>query len=141
MEVSRPMSERMRQAIWTGDTSAIASLVSAGEDPSAVQIDSGWSGLMLAAENRQTESMRVLLDLGADPNYATGDGWAALHHVVDAECDARAQTGSTPDLACLRLLLAAGADRSARDRGETPAEQAERWGWVEGEAELSGGSA
>jgi ankyrin repeat protein len=135
------MSERMREAIWSGDTKAIAALVASGDDPSAVDVDSGWSGLMLAAENAQTESMRVLIDLGADPNYATGDGWTALHHVVDTECDARTQTGSMPDISRLRLLLASGADRAARYRGETPAEAAARRGWTDGEAELTRSSA
>ena len=107
------MSQQMHDAVWNGDVAMIESLIAEGEDPNVIDQQSGWSGLMLAAENGQAESMMQLLGRGADAKYAMSDGWTALHHAVDSECDAEAQTGQPADGRLVKLLIAAGADPNA----------------------------
>jgi ankyrin repeat protein len=103
----------MHDAIWNGDVPAIEALLAGGESPSCIDQESGWSALMLAAENQQLESTRTLLAAGADPNYAMPDGWTALHHAVDSECDGQSQTSVPAEGRLTALLVSAGADTNA----------------------------
>ena len=107
------MTRLMRDAIWNGDVPTIEALLAAGESPNCIDQKSGWSALMLAAENQQLQSTRTLLAAGADPNYAMPDGWTALHHAVDSECDGQSQTGVPTDGQLTALLVSAGADPTA----------------------------
>ena len=121
----------MHDAVWNGDVPAIEALIAAGESPNGVDQASGWSAPMLAAENQQLQSARALLDAGADPNYAMHDGWTALHHAVDSECDGQSQTGVSTDGSITALLVAAGADTNVvwthAGRSETPIEMASHY--------------
>jgi hypothetical protein len=65
------------------------------------------------------ESMRALLERGADPNSVDAKGWTPLRHLL-RKFGAGAQKKIEP---ALRLLLAAGADPSIADaKGLTPAQ-------------------
>lgn len=82
-------------------------------DPSLTQAR-GWFGrlpLHVAAESDQADSVRSLLDSGADPNTTENlHRQTPLHHAVGAD-----------SIDCVELLLKAGADVNASDkRGETP---------------------
>jgi ankyrin repeat protein len=99
----------MHDAVRTGDVTAIEVLLAGGESADVVDEQSGWSALMLAAENQQLQASQALLDAGADPNYAMPDGWTALHHAVDSECDGQSQTGAPTDGRFSALLVSAGA--------------------------------
>lgn len=103
----------MHDAIWSGDVAAIEALLDGGESPNCVDPESGWSALMLAAESQQLQSARALLRAGADPNFAMPDGWTALHHAADSECDGQSQTGVPADARLTALLVSAGADIDA----------------------------
>lgn len=61
-------------------------------------------------QNRDSESISVLLDFGADSNMTDDEGWTPLHVAVqDGDDDAVA------------VLLAGGADGESRtDKGDTP---------------------
>ena len=57
---------------------ALRLLVSAGADVNAANVD-GDIPLMFCATG---ETMRTLLELGADPSIAANDGYTALHSAV-----------------------------------------------------------
>ncbi|XP_004604757.2 ankyrin repeat and protein kinase domain-containing protein 1 [Sorex araneus] len=74
------------------------------------QTASGYTPLLIAAQDRQPDLCALLLDHGADANLADEDGWAPLHFA--------AQNG---DDRTARLLLDHGAGVDAREReGWTP---------------------
>lgn len=68
---------------------------------------------MLCAEHDRVLLLQLLLDAGADPNYALSDGWTALHHAVDSEWDAESNGVAVADGHLVRPLVAAGADPDA----------------------------
>lgn len=65
----------------------------------------GRTALSFALHRRWPRTVAALLERHADPNLEDMYGWRPLHHAVVAGCDE-----------CVRLLLAARADTSARDR-------------------------
>jgi ankyrin repeat protein len=97
-------------ASFFGRHEAVALLLARGADVDAR--GTGWmtgTPLHSAASGSHTESMRVLLDSGADPNARQSHGYTPLQ--------AAAQNGSIDDT---ELLLAHGADPSiANDDGAT----------------------
>jgi ankyrin repeat protein len=117
------------------DIDAVASL--APLDPSLDDVvpATAMSPLMVAIEDKRVPVVRALIDAGADVNLATADGWTALHHAVDIECDIRNQTGEPPDHAIVELLLSAGANTRAVYRSpsgdQTPGDLARSYGWTE----------
>lgn len=121
----------MHDAVWNGDVPAIEVLLAGGESPNCIDQESGWSALMVAAENQQLQSARALLAAGADPNYAMPDGWTALHHAVDSECDGQSQTGVPTEGRFTALLVSVGADTNAvwtlGGRWKTPVEFASQY--------------
>jgi ankyrin repeat protein len=76
--------------------------------------------------------MRRLVNEGADVNQADPDGqWTHLHHAIDVEADAAAQTGEPLTVEVTRLLLELGADPTIADhRGRTALQEAEYRGHV-----------
>jgi ankyrin repeat protein len=103
--------------------------------------------------------VELLLASGANPNARDENGGTPLH--VAASCGSRSFVRSAPggvlplemasehsaegvstSVRMLKMLLAAGADRSAkRDDGLTPAGSASQWGHQEAVKMLSEGSA
>ena len=63
----------------------------------------GETSLILAAECGDVDTLRILLDAGADPDASSRSGWTALHGA--------AEHGSVP---IIKMLAAAGGDVSAQ---------------------------
>jgi ankyrin repeat protein len=98
--------QELHDAAWRGDLDGVRRLLAAGADPNVPEsdeVDFGWSPLMLAA--RSPVIMRLLLDAGADPCFATEEGESVVMAV--------ARIGSSEGL---RMLRAAGADFRQVDR-------------------------
>ncbi len=81
-----------------------------------------------AVEHERLDELRRLLDAGWDVDDPTDDGMTLLHHAIDIEVDAAAQTGSPLSVELTRLLVARGADLRRRWREKTPLEAATECG-------------
>jgi ankyrin repeat protein len=74
----------------------------------------GVTPLMVAAHQGLHGTMSILLEAGAEVSAVDDNYDTALHWVVD-------MLDVAPDLACIQLLIDAGADMEARNqKGETP---------------------
>ena len=102
------MDDALRTAIRNGDDASVRRVTSRPDELDALG-PSNFTALMLAAEYDQPSIMALLLELGAHPDVCRDDGWTALHHAVDAECDAEVQGGPVVDGRLIRVLLAARA--------------------------------
>lgn len=103
-----PMATRFMEALRDGERAAFCELLK--EDPSAAQRKgpNGSTPLMYATLYGDAESVRLLLEAGADPNVRNEAGATALMWAVD-------------DLDKSRLLIRSGADVNAlSDDGRTP---------------------
>ena len=77
----------------------------------------GETSLILAAECGDVDTLRILLDAGADPDASSRSGWTALHGA--------AEHGSVP---IIKMLAAAGGDVSAQAKsGKTPLDIARQY--------------
>ncbi|MGK5551218.1 ankyrin repeat domain-containing protein [Actinomadura kijaniata] len=106
------LDRRLVDAAWQGDHRRAAKLIDLGADPSARDLDSGLTVLMIAAGQGNTALTRALLAAGADVHTADARaGATALHKAI--------QGGS---LEAVRLLVEAGAfvDAVAPTTGHTP---------------------
>jgi ankyrin repeat protein len=108
---------QLLNAVREGDTTAVARLLAAGADPNASVPKPTPSGsvvhttaLVQAAMHGRLEAARLLLDAGADPDHAGGNGFTPLMTAAMAG-----------HLEVLRLLLgrAAAVDASDPDSGGT----------------------
>src|SRR6202000_2210872 len=90
-----PSDTALFRIIRSGDAAALQKKLESGADPNA--IDNGQSALMTAALFGSCDEMRLLLDKGANPNYADPDSLTALWLAV-------------PDSAKTALLLGHGAN-------------------------------
>lgn len=135
-KAERSSDERLFDAIRSGDVSVFVAAMADGANPNATSRQGAESALMAAVEHDQVEILRLLLQQGADVNYATVTGWTALHHAVDLEVDSCNQGGPPPDLRLVRPLLEAGARVDVAwhsDRGpRTPIEMARGYRWQQG---------
>jgi ankyrin repeat protein len=101
----------LHYAGFFGDVESARSLIAGGADVNAIARNASLvvAPIHSAAASRQNETVRVLLDAGADPNARQENGFVALH--------AAAQHG---DRELAELLLERGADPSAAtDDGRT----------------------
>jgi uncharacterized protein len=94
----------LHYAGFFGDVESARSLIAAGADVNAIARNPrlAVAPIHSAAASRQNETVRALLDAGADPNLRQENGFVALH--------AAAQHG---DRELAELLLERGADPSA----------------------------
>jgi ankyrin repeat protein len=112
----------LSKAIAGEDIPEMLRLLESGLDPNAADRQ-GETPLMYAAYRDRTESVRVLLGAGAEPNHQRLDGNTALHLAVDSAIDRATQDGEPigeEQLRTIRLLLRAGARVDLRKtRGQT----------------------
>src|SRR5690606_13974222 len=91
------------------------------------ELGAGATALMRAAKGRDVESMRLLLESGADPSSALNDGANVLFFLAAASTSSDEQASAVQE--ALRLVLDAGADVAAAGRnGETALHRAARRG-------------
>jgi len=72
-------SSPLLHASSQGDTEQVTKLLDDGMDVNAEMPIIGTQALMLAAWNNHMETVRLLLDRGADVNAKDITGWTALH--------------------------------------------------------------
>ncbi len=103
-----PQAQRLMDTLRSGDQAAFRKLLQ--ENPLSAKLKGGGEStpLMYAAFYGDAESVRLMLEAGADPNIRNEAGATALMWAVD-------------DLDKTRLLIRSGADVNARsDDGRTP---------------------
>ena len=139
-----PKATRIMETLRAGDTKSFKRLLA--ESPQVVNLKGpgGSTPLMYAALYGDSDSVRLLLDRGADPNIRNHDGASALMWAVHdttktrlllergAEVDVRSDDGRTPLIiaagrhgssAVVRLLLDHGAKPTAKAADGTTALQ------------------
>src|SRR5689334_11574492 len=92
--------DRMYAAVRAGDTAAVAALLQSGADVNMKDRRGGATPLMNAAAFGSIETMRLLIEKGADVNARSAGNATAL-------------MWAATDLAKVRLLLVKGADVNA----------------------------
>ncbi|MEO6786318.1 MAG: ankyrin repeat domain-containing protein [Chthoniobacteraceae bacterium] len=103
------------RAAYRGDVDALRLFLEDGFLPNAGN-EVGYTALMGAARGASLEAIRFLLSQGAQAALADKRGYTALHWAV-----AQPAHESTREVACVCVLLDAGADPSARNEdGITP---------------------
>lgn len=102
---------------------SVHQLIAAGVDINAFERRGLYNPLLMAADWGAVDAVRLLLDLGAEPNIVNKDGNTALMYaagdadglasIVAGICCSWSRTGDT--LALTKLLLAQGADPSLKN--------------------------
>lgn len=107
---NKTMTRELFRALESSDHENLTALVDAGADLSARDSD-GRTPLMVAADNRSDDAVKILLQLGADINAAsTQEKMTALHYAA-----------KNSDTDTLKVLVAAKADLNLKDiKGLTP---------------------
>lgn len=133
-----------------GELAGVADALRRGADANTV-VDH-WTPLMWAAQEGHTEIVRLLLDAGANVNFADPGGFTPLKQAIgdshldtaehlllrganvghrcssDGGCTVLHTAGAYGRVECIRLLLLYGADlRALNDRGQTPYDTAVEW--------------
>jgi ankyrin repeat protein/cytochrome c551/c552 len=143
-----PRAARMMDAIRGGDRQGFKKMLSQDREAAQLKGPGGSTPLMYAALYGDANSVKLLLDAGADPNVRNEAGATALMWATDdpektrlllearADANARSEDGRTPLLiaamrfgssAVVKLLLDHGANPSARSpEGQTPLSEAVR---------------
>ena len=86
------------------------------------------SPLMIAAESGVPDAVKILLDAGANPNFANGGKYTALDYAVD-RVPSFVRIPEADRVETVRLLLAAGAQRNKKGAdGLTPLDRARKAG-------------
>ncbi len=102
-------ADALARAVATGDIEGVRRCLVAGTSPNKMLAGTQWSFLHSAAEMKNAEMVKLLLDSGAHPSLVTRHGGESPLHVV-GDCAATVQA-----------LLDGGAQRGLRNfRGETP---------------------
>ncbi|MBS0262306.1 MAG: ankyrin repeat domain-containing protein [Planctomycetes bacterium] len=97
-------------AAYRGDLAALQHCVATGFHPQTAN-EIGYTVLMAAARGEQLEILRFLLSQGAAAPAADQTGSTALHCVVS-----QAPVDPQRQVACLRLLMDAGAELNAQNK-------------------------
>lgn len=154
----------IEQATVAGDVSALRAAFGNPSDFPNVQDELGQSCLGHAICRGPVALVRVLLDLGADPDYPDAEGFPSLFAAIDrsapdrhevlellltaganvqqrgvSDCTALHYAACRNDAAAVEILLRYGADPDARtriDQYATPLEEAELLGFAIGAAAL-----
>ena len=72
-----------------------------------------WSLLHFAAEDCNSEIIRLLVSRGADLASADRNGWTPLHVAVDSDLDTSSRNGCLANkMPTVQTLIALGADES-----------------------------
>ncbi|HEV7300942.1 MAG TPA: ankyrin repeat domain-containing protein [Tepidisphaeraceae bacterium] len=101
------------QTAFKGDVAAVARLVEEGADLRAYS-DGGLNALHAAIENNQLQTVELLLQLGADVEQTTRDGWfTPLLHAIEVSSDAASQLEQARSGDMIDLLLRHGASPTA----------------------------
>lgn len=105
----------MFEAMEEHDLSGMESLLSAGLDPNHVRRGhgEGVTLLMSASYSNEPRLVSLLLQHGADPNKGDEKGWTPLMFAV--ALSETLATDAQTSAAVVRLLLAAGARKAARN--------------------------
>lgn len=77
-----------------------------------------------AIEQNHLDDLERLLSAGWDVDDVATDGMTLLHHAIDVEVDAAAQTGNPLTVEMTKMLIRYGADLTHRWLGKTPQEAA-----------------
>lgn len=86
------------------------------------------SPLMIAAEYGAVDAVKILLDAGANPNFANGGKYTALDYAVD-RAPRFVEIAEADRIEIVRLLLVAGAQKNTKGAdGLTPLERARKAG-------------
>ncbi|XP_055053629.2 mitochondrial disaggregase [Misgurnus anguillicaudatus] len=72
-------AEALLDAVKSGNTQVVMRLLAGGSDPN-IRHRLGWTSLMVAAMNRQHNVVKVLLEMGADPNM--GDDFSSVYETA-----------------------------------------------------------
>jgi uncharacterized protein len=106
-DIVNPRNPAVFETIRKGDTVSLRAMLS---DKSLVNVrdTTAATPLMIAALDGEADSVKLLLENGADPNAQNAAGATALMWAVD-------------DLAKVRLLLGAGADVNMKSKQGTTA--------------------
>ncbi len=91
-------------AAWKGETDIVRSLLEAGVDPNAATGSDDRSAMHMAAENNQVETIRLLIENGADVNRLSSSEAAPLRSAI-----------ANGFLQTAEILLSSGARVSAED--------------------------
>lgn len=97
------MPQELIEAVWSGDTDAISTLIDQGADVNC-QDDDGSTPLIWASKLSDIEAVKTLLAHGAVPSIKAFDGQTALLNAV-----------FRGDIDILHLLLMSGANPNERD--------------------------
>lgn len=91
-------------------------------NPETFRLCGGMTLLHYASAADDTNTIRLLISAGADPNLQRHDGWTPLHHAIDYDFVVATQDGHYPtSLPTVEVLLLRGAnDQIRNNNGDLP---------------------
>lgn len=121
------LANALSAAVMRGDLAIVKVLLAHSANPNC-QPSEHLPALHCAIEQQDKNSIRLLVEYGADVNLPTENGFTPLHLAVDIEGDSAWQRGETPSVELTTLLLELGANPKAKDSsGKTPLNIAEQY--------------
>jgi ankyrin repeat protein len=106
------------KAVEAGSIEGVINHLKGGDKPDYVFGKALWTPLILAADRKQVAIIDVLLEYGANPNLAEGDGWTPIMFSIIKN-----------DMPSVRALLRAGARLDHVSKNDwTPMKTAQRAG-------------
>lgn len=112
-------NDQLGKLVFSGKTEKVKEMINLGVDLDQIS-SNGMTLLILAIEGDQPQILELLLKNGANPNKKSEiDGLTALHWAVDYAIDGMIQnnkrTSYLEPLACIRILLKYGAEKSIKN--------------------------